>query len=53
MGAGGKRLEVFLLLNSNDHLLKVVWGYVTFSTAACAVDGILSLDDWSRDREGS
>lgn len=53
MGARGEWLEVLLLLDSDDHLLKVVGGNVTFSTAACAVNGILSVYGGPRDLEGS
>jgi hypothetical protein len=42
--AEGEWLEILLLLDSYDHLFKIVWGDVSFPTTTTAVDRVLSLD---------
>lgn len=44
MCAEGKWLQIFLLLDSDDHLLKIVRRDMSFATAASTVDGVLSSD---------
>jgi hypothetical protein len=49
--AEGKWPQILLLLDCDNHLLKIVWCDVSFATATSAMDGILSSDLRMRDVE--
>jgi hypothetical protein len=49
--AEGKWLQIFLLLDSDDHLLKIVGRDMSFATATSTVDRVLSSDLRMRDVE--
>jgi len=53
MIAHGERLDIFLLLDINDHLLEIVRRDMSFSASTAAAHGVLSVNLRVWDVEGS